>query len=187
VDWGEHCHHSTLVAKSNHSLSYGIAEIIAYDAGYQAARPRRGSGIYFRIRTWGGAPVVSRPLRRNTDLNACNFFSSGVSKFIQNQFGATGGGPVIKDKLFFFGDYQGTRTIQGQNPGAVLVPSVDDRGGNVSDLAKQLSGTVTGDYWAQLGAAALPKTGLRRDTTSVRSCRNCVRWKCRCVCHLPRT
>jgi hypothetical protein len=37
---------------------------------------------------------------RNTDLNARNFFSPGVSKYIQNQFGGTAGGPIFKDKLF---------------------------------------------------------------------------------------
>lgn len=87
---------------------------------------------------------------RNTDLNARNFYSPGISKYIQNQFGGTGGGPIKKDKLFIFGDYQGTRRIQGQSTGAVLVPSAAARAGNVSDLASQLGGVVTGDYWAGL-------------------------------------
>jgi len=53
---------------------------------------------------------------RNTDLNANNFFnnSSGVQrpKFIQNIFGGSFGGPLRHDRLFVFGNFQGTRTIQ---------------------------------------------------------------------------
>jgi hypothetical protein len=53
---------------------------------------------------------------RNTVLNANDFFSnqSGSTrpKFIQNTFGGSFGGPVFKDKTFFFGNYQGRRTRQ---------------------------------------------------------------------------
>jgi hypothetical protein len=98
---------------------------------------------------------------RNTDLDARNFFDPTIGKFIQNQYGATAGGRILRDKLFFFVDYQGTRQIQGQSSGNILVPSAADRQGNVSDLASQLNGTVTGGYWAnqlsqKLGYAVTP-------------------------------
>src|SRR5579864_6867528 len=50
---------------------------------------------------------------RNTAFNARNFFSpaGNAPKLIQNQFGGTVGGPIKRDKLFFFADYQGTRRI----------------------------------------------------------------------------
>src|SRR5271156_4022348 len=51
---------------------------------------------------------------RNTAFNARNYFADSIGKFIQNQFGGTFGGPIKRDKVFFFVDYQGTRTIQGQ-------------------------------------------------------------------------
>src|SRR5215475_8152992 len=53
---------------------------------------------------------------RNTVLNANDFFSNQTGqtrpKFIQNIFGGSFGGPVFKDKTFFFGNYQGRRTQQ---------------------------------------------------------------------------
>src|SRR5580658_2052136 len=58
---------------------------------------------------------------RNTDLNANNYFFNqnmlprGVLD--QNQFGGTVGGPIKKDKLFFFGSYQGTREKDGLSQG----------------------------------------------------------------------
>jgi hypothetical protein len=85
---------------------------------------------------------------RNTDLDARNYLSPTRGTFIQNQFGGTAGGPIRRDKAFFFGDFQGTRMIQGQNSGLVPVPSSADRSGNVSDLASQLTGSVNGGFWA---------------------------------------
>lgn len=88
---------------------------------------------------------------RNTDLDARNYFSPTRGTFIQNQFGAAGGGPVVRNKVFFFSDYQGTRQIQGSDTGLIPVPSMQDRTGNLSDQAASLTGsTVSGPYFANL-------------------------------------
>ncbi len=72
---------------------------------------------------------------RNTDLDARNYFSPTRGTFIQNQFGGTFGGPIKRSKIFFFSDYQGTRQRQGVDTGLIPVPSMQDRTGNLSDLA----------------------------------------------------
>jgi Carboxypeptidase regulatory-like domain len=87
---------------------------------------------------------------RNTDFDARNFYSPDRGSFQQNQFGGTFGGPIRRDKVFFFADYQGTRLIQGVDTGLIPVPSVRDRDGNLSDEAGSLTGTVNGPYWAGL-------------------------------------
>ena len=65
---------------------------------------------------------------RNTDLNARNFFSPTNPKYNQNQFGFSVGGPIQKDKTFFFADYQGTRIRQGL-PSVTQVPTLLEREG----------------------------------------------------------
>ena len=61
---------------------------------------------------------------RNTNLDARNYFSPTRGTFDQNQFGGTVGGPIRKNKIFFFADYQGTRSTQGVDSGQIPVPSV---------------------------------------------------------------
>ena len=86
---------------------------------------------------------------RNTDLDARGFFSPERSTFQQNQYGGTFGGPIKKDKAFFFVDYQGQRTVEGIETGIVSVPSLLNRDGNFSDSASSLTGRVNGTFLAQ--------------------------------------
>ena len=92
---------------------------------------------------------------RNTDIDARNYFSPAGGEFQQNQYGGTFGGPIRRDRLFFFSDYQGTRQTQGIDTGDISVPSFTDRSGNLLDLASGLSGSVSGPYFAGLLANRL--------------------------------
>jgi hypothetical protein len=95
---------------------------------------------------------------RNTGLDARNYFSPTRGAFNQNQFGGTLGGPVRRNKVFFFADYQGTRLTQGIDTGEIPVPSLQNRAGNLSDAAgafttvgqngSPVPTTVSGPYWA---------------------------------------
>src|SRR6202171_5247670 len=88
---------------------------------------------------------------RNTDLDAKSYFSTERSVFQQNQYGGTLGGPIKRNKLFFFGDYQGQQTKQGQDTGVVAVPSLANRSGNFFDPnnPNPLPGIVNGNFLAQ--------------------------------------
>jgi hypothetical protein len=87
---------------------------------------------------------------RNTRLDAKGFFDPKTPAFDQHQFGGTIGGPVKRDKIFFFADYQGGRTRQGIETGLIAVPSLQDRAGDLSDISSSLTGSVNGNFMAQL-------------------------------------
>jgi hypothetical protein len=92
---------------------------------------------------------------RNTDFDSRNFFSPDRAVYQQNQFGGLFGGPIRRNKVFFFADYQGTRQKQGVDSGLIQVPSLANRQGNFAANADQLTGTVSGPYLAQLLAGKL--------------------------------
>jgi len=83
---------------------------------------------------------------RDTFMNAKNFFSTKVPPFHQNQFGGTIGGPIMRNKLFGFFSYQGTRTFNGvaQNS-TVFTPA--QRGGDFTGAS------------AFTGSSPIPLTG----------------------------
>ena len=89
---------------------------------------------------------------RNTALDARNFFDTQRGLFRRNQFGGTLGGPVLRDKVFFFIDYQGTRELRGISGGKIPVPTLDQRNGDFSSpaMASTLTGSVSSIYWASV-------------------------------------
>ena len=95
---------------------------------------------------------------RNTALDARSYFSSTRAGFHQNQFGGTLEGPALKKGVFFFADYQGTRQTQGTDTGLIAVPTLAERGGDLSGVAPELTGMVSGAAWAQQLSARLGTT-----------------------------
>ena len=83
---------------------------------------------------------------RNDKLDAANFFENagGIKKasFRQNQFGVSAGGPIKKDKLFIFGDYEGIRYAKGI-PTSITVPSNAARLGNLCSAPDNPSNPCT--------------------------------------------
>jgi hypothetical protein len=87
---------------------------------------------------------------RNDDLNARNYFQLERTRFNRNLFGGTLGGPIRKDKTFFFVSYQGSRRIEGQVAPVLTVLSPAQRGcttvapgcvGTVADFSGDLPDT----------------------------------------------
>jgi hypothetical protein len=95
---------------------------------------------------------------RNTALDARGYFDPNRPVFRQNQFGSTLGGVVKRGKIYFFADYQGTRTNEGVETGNITVPSLQDRAGNLSDIASSLTGIVSGSNIASLLSSELHYT-----------------------------
>jgi len=90
-----------------------------YDAGYG-----RGAGANVEVVTKSGTNQLHGSVfefLRNDKLDANDFFLNQQNQpraiMKQNQFGGSLGGPVIKDKLFLFGSYQGTRQVNGLSAG----------------------------------------------------------------------
>lgn len=119
----------------------------------------RFSGAVVNVITKSGSNALHGNLfefLRNDKLDAPGYFDKpqvdpvtgktipALPKLIQNQFGGTLGGPILKSRLFFFGDYQGTRTVRGESTGDISVPSMAERSGDFSDVATTGYAPLTG-------------------------------------------
>jgi hypothetical protein len=91
---------------------------------------------------------------RNDKLDAADWFedNEGIKKgeLRQNQFGASIGGPIIKNKLFYFGDYEGLRRVQGNTASGVSVPTAVERASGYTNLSDIINGTPRADALGRL-------------------------------------
>jgi hypothetical protein len=108
---------------------------------------------------------------RNDVLDAADFFqnANGTAKgeFRQNQFGATAGGRIIKNKTFWFGDYEGTRIRQAA-PQTATVPTALERNSGFTNFS-DLTTLQTGSYTDALGRTYPAGTIFDPATTSLLS------------------
>src|SRR3984957_16322803 len=83
---------------------------------------------------------------RNQKMDAINYFDTTKAELKRHQYGGVLGGPIWKDRLFTFTDYQQTRQVAGVSTGVVNVLSADERNGIFPDSV--LGTQVQGDAWA---------------------------------------
>ena len=148
-----------------------------YDAAYG-----RFGGANVSVITKSGANAYHGTVFeffRNDVLNANDFFLNATSQprpaLKQNQFGATLGGPILKDKLFFFASYQGTRQVNGLAAGQARIactasvsmpPLTNDRspaalGRLFGGMSGALGGTAVNSDGSNINPAALALLNLK--------------------------
>jgi outer membrane receptor protein involved in Fe transport len=110
----------------------------------------RNSGSVVNVVTKSGTNQIHGDVYeffRNKVLNTKGFFDSTVPNYQQNQFGATLGAPIRKDKTFIFGSYEGNRLIQGISSGQVFLPTAAEANGDFS-VDGPFLGSVTDQTFA---------------------------------------
>jgi len=167
-----------LMATNNNFLLNGF-DNNEQQIGFEVIQPSVDAIQEFKVQTNGfgadigrGGAVVNIVLKsgsnnfhgsafeflRNSALDAKNYFddpNSPIPPYKQNQFGASFGGPIIRNKTFFFADYQGTRIRESQTV-ISTVPTLQERTGNFSDAYTGIIDPGTG---LDTGTIFDPKTG----------------------------
>jgi len=144
--------------ESNNFLIDGADNVNAVDAGFVVKPPvdsiaefkilTHNANAEFGRNTGSTTNIVTRSgsnsfhgaaweFLRNDAMDSSDYFTRSVQPLKQNQFGATFGGPILKDRTFFFGYYEGFRNRQGESVPAT-VPSSAERQGNFAELCTNI-------------------------------------------------
>src|SRR5262249_1228414 len=123
-----------------------LAEFKVITSNYSAEYGRVGGAVINAVMRSGTNQFhgTAYDFIRNTDLNAKGFqFTPGPKPTLQrNQFGATIGGPILGNRLFFFGDYEGFRQLQ-RYLNFASIPNLNDRAGILPvTVVNPLTGTL---------------------------------------------
>ena len=132
---------SGVVVASNQAVKPSIDAIQEFkmETHNYGAEFGRGGGAIVQVTTKSGTNDyhgTAFEFLRNDKLDANDFFNSGRPQppFRQNQFGATFGGPLVKDRMFFFGSYEGTR-IREKLTRLSIIPTPEQVRGDFSGIA----------------------------------------------------
>lgn len=122
-----------------------LQEFTEKTSNFGAAETGAGANVQFTTRS--GTNHIHGAIFeyvRNNDFDSKNYFSTSATPFKRNQFGGAVGGPIFRDKTFFLGSYQGTRTVGGANPSVANVPVATYLAGNFSGSANTIVDPQTG-------------------------------------------
>jgi hypothetical protein len=116
-----------------------LQEFKVFTSNFSAEYGRYGGGVFIAV-TRAGTNQFHGSLweyLRNKALNARNFFSVDKPDLKQNQFGFTFGGPVIRNRTFFFASHQGTRVNPSRLLSSATPPTAAERAGDFSASSKK--------------------------------------------------
>ncbi len=141
-----------------------LQEFVIMTGNYSAEFGRNSGGVIMGVTRAGGNDFHASlwEYLRNTDLNARNFFSTSKPSLVQNQYGFTAGGHIIRNKLFYFGSFQGTQIRQSQLLATARPPTALERAGDFSQSTTKPNDPLTGQPFPN---AVIPST--RFDVTSI--------------------
>ncbi len=134
-----------------------VKEFSVLASNYTAEYGRTSGGVINAITRSGSNSIHGSAYEffRNDALDARNFFNGTKPPLRRNQFGGSLGGPIIKNKTFFFADYERIRRLQGV-PSVVTVPSLAARSGQLAGGAVAVHPNIV----PFLGLYPLPNGGL---------------------------
>src|SRR6202011_3414829 len=117
--------------------SDAVAEFSVLSSNYPAEYGRSSGGVINGITRSGTNEFHGSVYEflRNSALDASNYFDTAKPAFKRNQFGATAGGPIRKDRTFIFGNYEGLRQSLGETQ-VNQVPTATARAGQLA-VSKQ--------------------------------------------------
>src|SRR5215467_9997424 len=128
-----------------------IQEFSVLTSNYSAEYGKTSGGVVNAITRSGANQIHGSVYEflRNSHLDAKNYFDVGtIPPFKRNQFGGAVGGPIIKNRTFFFADYEGIRQSKGITA-FDTVPSAATRAGNLSTGAVPVDPAAAGylPFW----------------------------------------
>lgn len=141
------------VISNNFSAQYGFSPGAVVSIATKAGTNQYHGGAFWFV--------------RNNDLNASDWFSQKVDPLKRNQFGAFVGGPVLRNKLFFFGNYQGTRQVAASTSNNTYTPTAAMLNGDFSGVAIEAGVTnLKGPFHTVNGVANQLDTSLAQFNTA---------------------